>query len=302
MSRQCITLTGMMKAILDKPDTNRNLLADGQGLPKGIVDPAGAARRIRLGVYPPSPALEGFVDYFWVVEWDMSGRAPETQRVLPYPNAHLVFEAGRTAVHGVVRGAFDRVVSGAGRVLGVRFKPGGLRPFIGQPLSAFTDATIPADDILGIGASEAEALVLGQPDDAAMIAVAQSMLMRALPEPDSQALLAAQAVAAAAVGHGPVNVGELSSKLGIAERSLQRLFSNYVGVSPKWVIQRFRLQEAISELSRQESVDLADLAHALGFFDQAHFTREFSKLAGQSPMDYWKSQQYRPLGQALRKP
>jgi hypothetical protein len=77
-----------------------------------------------------------------VVEWDQAGRPPQTQRVMPYPNAHLVFEAGRTAIHGVVRGAFERVVTGAGRVFGVRFKPGGLRPFIDTPLAAPTDRTI----------------------------------------------------------------------------------------------------------------------------------------------------------------
>jgi hypothetical protein len=74
-------------------------------------------------------------------------------------------------------------------------------------------------------------------------------------------------------------------------RSLQRLFSNYVGVSPKWVIQRFRLQEAVSHLSKNEPVDLAALAQALGFFDQAHLTRNFTRLVGCSPLAYWTSQQ-----------
>ena len=276
---------------MDNPDTNRNLLDGGAGLPKGIVDPAGAARRIRLATYAPSPALATWIDYYWVVQWDLNGRAPETQRVMPYPNAHLVFEAGRTAIHGVVRGAFDRVVTGAGRVLGVRFKPGGLRPFIDTPLAAFTDRTIPIERALGIGACEAEQRVLGQRDDMAMVAAAESMLMRSLPGPDSQALLAAQVVAAAASEHGPVTAGGLAVKVGIGERSLQRLFSNYVGVSPKWVIQRFRLQEAISHLSKNEPVDLAALAHALGFFDQAHLTRDFTKLVGCSPLAYWTSQQ-----------
>lgn len=276
---------------MDKPDTKPNLLAGGQRLPKGIVDPAGAARRIRLATYPPAPTLAPWIDYFWVVEWDLDGRAPETQRVMPYPNAHLVFEAGRTAIHGVVRGAFDRIVTGAGRVLGVRFKPGGLRPFIDTPVSACTDRTIPIDKALGIGATEAEQRVLSQPDDMAMIAVAQSMLMRCLPQPDSAALFAAQAVGAAAIEHGPVTAGALAAKLGTSERSLQRLFSNYVGVSPKWVIQRFRLQEAIAHLSGHDALDLAALAQALGFFDQAHLTRDFTKLVGRSPLDYWKSQQ-----------
>lgn len=276
---------------MDKADTSRNLLDGGPGLPKGIVDPAGAARRIRLATYPPSPALATWIDYFWVVEWDLNGRAPETQRVMPYPNAHLVFEAGRTAIHGVVRGAFDRVVAGAGRVVGVRFKPGGLRPFIDRPLSTFADSTIAIESALGIGTTEAEQRVLGQRDDMAMVAAAESMLIRSLPKPDSQALLAAQVVAAAATEHGPVTAACLAAKVGIGERSLQRLFRNYVGVSPKWVIQRFRLQEAISRLSQKEAVDLAALAQALGFFDQAHLTRDFTKLAGCSPLAYWISQQ-----------
>lgn len=276
---------------MDKSDINKNLPDDGQRLAKGIVDPAGAARRLRLATYPPSPALAPWVDYFWVVEWDQRGRPPHTQRVMPYPNAHLVFEAGRTAIHGVVRGAFERVVTGAGRVLGVRFTPGGLRPFIDTPLAAFTDRTIPIERALGVTSGDAEQRVLAQPDDMAMVAVAESMLMLVLPEPDSAALLAAHAVAASATEHGPVTAAGLAAKVGVRERRLQRLFSNYVGVSPKWVIQRFRLQEAMAHLSRNEPVDLAGLAHALGFFDQAHLTRDFTKLVGSSPLAYWTSQQ-----------
>lgn len=273
-----------MSEILDKPDSPA-------GAPKGLVDPRGAAQRLRLATYPPSPALAPFVDYFWVVQWDMRERAPETQRVLPYPNAHLVFDQGRSAIHGVVRGAFDRTVSGAGRVLGVRFHAGGLRPFIDRPLSQFADRTIPLDAALKRGAHDAELRVLGAPDDAAMVAVAESLLLHSLPEPDPEATLARQVVAAAAIDNGPVNVAELCARAGIGERSVQRLFGNYVGVSPKWVIQRYRLQEAIARLARPASPDLSGLAQALGFFDQAHLTRDFTKLVGHPPMAYWRSQQ-----------
>jgi AraC-like DNA-binding protein len=273
-----------MSEILDKPDTRA-------GAPKGLVDPRGAAQRLRLATYPPSPALAPFVEYFWVVQWDMQGRAPETQRVLPYPNAHLVFDEGRSAIHGVVRGAFDRTVSGAGRVLGVRFHAGGLRPFIDRPLSEFADRTIPLGAVLKDGAHDAELRVLGAPDDVAMVAVAESLLLRSLPAPDPETALAREVVAAAAIENGPVNVAELCARAGIGERSLQRLFGNYVGVSPKWVIQRYRLQEAMAHLARPAPPNLAGLVQALGFFDQAHLTRDFTKLVGHSPMAYWRSQQ-----------
>ncbi|MES2759715.1 MAG: helix-turn-helix domain-containing protein [Pseudomonadota bacterium] len=265
--------------------------ADSGQAPKGVVDPAGAARRIRLATYPPSQPLAAFVDYFWVVVWDMGERPPEVQRVLPYPNAHLVFDRGQTAIHGVVRGAFDRKVEGAGRVLGVRFKPGGLRPFVGFPLSRLADRTMPVDDILKTTTAQAEQAVLSQDSDQSMVLAAQELLMAALPASDPRAALAEKAVAAAAAEHGPINVAALCEQVGIEERALQRLFSNYVGVSPKWVIQRFRLQEAAWRLARREPVDLAALGYELGFFDQAHFTRSFSKLVGQAPMAYRKSQQ-----------
>ncbi|MGK5080920.1 AraC family transcriptional regulator [Janthinobacterium sp. HLX7-2] len=275
---------------MDKTDNRSNVLAEREDTPKGIVDPRATARRIRLATYPPTAALAPFVDYFWVVEWDFRDRAPETQRVLPYPNAHLVFDAGRTAIHGVVRGAFDRPLAGSGKVLGVRFAPGGLRPFIAQPLASFTNSTITVDALLGMPADRAEALVLRQVDDSAMVAQAQAMLLEVLPEIDGAALLAGQLAAAAAAHHGPVSVAQLCETMAISERKLQRLFANYIGVSPKWVIQRYRLQEAIWRLAQPGAPDLASLAHDLGFFDQAHFSRQFAALVGSTPLDYRRSQ------------
>lgn len=282
------------RQILDKADTRDNVLAARGQAPKGIVDPQAAARRIRLATYRPADPLAPFVDYFWIVEWDRRGQAPETQRVLPYPNAHLVFDAGRTAIHGVVRGAFDRPLAGAGKVLGVRFTPGGLRPFIRQPLSTFTDTTIAADALLGMPAAQAETLVLEQAGDAAMVASAQALLMARLPQVDDAALLAASLTAAAAAHHGPASVAQLCEKMAVSERRLQRLFANYVGVPPKWVIQRYRLQEAIWRLAQPDAPDLASLAQELGFFDQAHFSRSFAELVGSTPLDYRRSQRPTP--------
>ena len=275
---------------MDKADSTTDLLTQIKRAPKGIVDPRATARRIRLATCPPAAALAPFVEYFWVVQWDLRDRAPETQRVLPYPNAHLVFEAGRTAIHGVVRGAFERPLAGAGKVLGVRFAPGGLRPFINQPLSSFTDSTIDADTLLGMPSGRTESLVLQQLDDSAMVAQAQAMLLAVLPLIDDNALLAARLTAAVAAPHGPASVAQLCEQMAIGERRLQRLFADYVGVPPKWVIQRYRLQEAIWRLAQPDAPHLARLAQELGFFDQAHFTGKFTALVGSTPFDYRRAQ------------
>jgi AraC-like DNA-binding protein len=73
---------------------------------------------------------------------------------------------------------------------------------------------------------------------------------------------------------------------GTGVRALQRLFGEYVGVSPKWVIARYRLHEAEARLSAGEDVDLAALALDLGYYDQAHFTRDFQAIVGRPPAAY----------------
>ena len=69
-------------------------------------------------------------------------------------------------------------------------------------------------------------------------------------------------------------------------RALQRLFADYVGVGPKWVIQRFRILEAAAAALSDAPVDWAGLAQELGFSDQAHLTRVFSQVVGTPPAAY----------------
>jgi transcriptional regulator GlxA family with amidase domain len=57
-------------------------------------------------------------------------------------------------------------------------------------------------------------------------------------------------------------------------------------VGPKWVLQRFRLQDAQLMLDEGGVTDLAALAASLGWFDQAHFTRDFPAVVRVPPRAY----------------
>jgi transcriptional regulator GlxA family with amidase domain len=69
-------------------------------------------------------------------------------------------------------------------------------------------------------------------------------------------------------------------------RSLQRLFAGYVGLSPKAVLARYRLQDAAASIDAGAVTDLAGLATELGWFDQAHFSRDFRSVVGVTPSAY----------------
>jgi AraC-like DNA-binding protein len=83
-------------------------------------------------------------------------------------------------------------------------------------------------------------------------------------------------------------VEDLVERFALTVRQLQRHFLQYVGVPPKWVIQRYRLHDALAEMEQQQEPDWADLAARLGYTDQAHFVRDFRASTGMAPRAYFR--------------
>ncbi|RFP12795.1 MULTISPECIES: helix-turn-helix domain-containing protein [unclassified Duganella] len=257
--------------------------------PKGVVNPAAAEKIFRLERYLPTPDLAPFVEYFWLVAWQLPEGVVHVQRTLPSPCIHLVFDAGRTAVFGVMTGAFEYTLKNSGRILGVRFLPGAFRSFLKQPVQSVTDRELPLSALFDCDDAEAERSVLTAADAAGMVEAASAILRRALPVPDPQTARIAEILDA--IAHHPeiTQVQQLADHTGISVRRLQILFKEYVGATPKWVIRRNRLLDAADQLSHGSEIDLASLAQALGYYDQAHFTTDFEKLVGKPPADYRRS-------------
>jgi AraC-like DNA-binding protein len=69
-------------------------------------------------------------------------------------------------------------------------------------------------------------------------------------------------------------------------RTTQRVFRRYVGVPVKWVLCRYRLQQAALEIESNPGADFADLAVRLGWYDQAHFINDFRSMLGSTPGEY----------------
>jgi AraC-like DNA-binding protein len=277
---------------------------------RGVLRPDLAAAHLRLDRCQPSDALAPFVDYYWIPRWDLRGEPAYEQAVLPHPNVHLVFEASGAGIFGVDRRLFTRSLSGLGLAFGVRFRAGGFRPFWQAPISQLTDRVVPAARMFGSRAEKTRQAIMrsssngalhGGPgwgggsdwgggdlgeDNARMAGLAESLLCSLLPERDPVAEQVAALVSRITDDPGLRRVDELSAASGMTARTLQRLFADYVGVSPKWVMRRARLHEAAERADGGEPVDWAVLASDLGYADQAHLTRDFTVTIGIPPGRY----------------
>ena len=255
---------------------------------RGVLRPDLAATHFRLARHAPSDALAPFVDYYWIPRWDLRGQPPYEQTILPHPNVHLVFEASGAGIFGVDRRLFTRSLFGLGLAFGVRFTAGGFRPFWQAPISQLTDRVVPAARLFGPRAEQARQAIMGDldEDDARMIASAEALLSSVLPGRDPLAEQVAELVSRITDDPGLRRVDQLSAESGLTARTLQRLFADYVGVSPKWVMRRARLHEAAERADSGEPVDWALLASDLGYADQAHLTRDFTVTIGVPPSRY----------------
>lgn len=228
----------------------------------------------------PASELAPFVERYWAVTWDLRGQAPYRQVIVPYPNVHLSFVNGVAHVHGVPRRHVVRTLEGLGRVFGVAFRPGCFRPFLKAPVSTITDRSIPAAELWG---TEVPELV----DDAeVMRGIVEEFLLAILPERDKTSEAVADIVGIVAADPSIRRVDDLARHVDMSVRRLQRLFADYVGVGPKWVIRRYRIHEVTERMSAGEAIDWALLAAELGFADQAHFTRDFTAMVGETPTKY----------------
>jgi AraC-like DNA-binding protein len=263
-------------------------MADGlvNGGPSGVLYLRAGRRWFDPTQYRPAPELADVIEHYWRVRWDMGDHEPYTQHTLSNASVHLVVEHGRCRVQGIVTGRFRRVLRGRGRVFGVKFRPAGFRPFYGSAISDLTDRSVAIPEVFG---QEGEALaeqVLSLDDEARMVEACDDFFRQRQPAADPNVLTINAIVARIVEDRAITMVDQVVSETGIGKRTLQRLFSEYVGVSPKWVIRRYRLHEAEKRLAAGQDVDLATLALDLGYSDQAHFVRDFRAIVGKPPAAY----------------
>ena len=238
------------------------------------------ARFQHIGYAEPSADLAPFVARYWSVHWDLRGQPPYRQLIVPYPNVHLSFVSGKPAtVHGVPRRRVFRVLEGEGGVLGVAFRPGCFRPWLGRSVATIADRSLPT-------------LFEWLPSsgDVPSVDEVEDLLRAHAPRRDRTAEALAGLVERIAADPALTRVDGVAAAFGTSVRRLQRLFAEYVGIGPKWVIRRYRLHEITQRLETADRVDWAALAAELGYADQAHLVRDFTAMVGESPT--WYAQRY----------
>lgn len=259
---------------------------------RGLLHKRTSFEHFELTRFEPSEDLADWVEHHWMIIYDLGERPPYTQRNLSHPNQHVVIDSrGKTGIFGAATGVFETTLSGSGRVFATKFWPGAFRPFFGRAVSVLSDTWLPVETVFSRTSTAMQEEFTGLNDPVGMAERMEELVRAQLPQPDEKAGLARQIVRFAEANLELVSAGELAGAFGLGLRALQRLFDEYVGVPPKWVIDRYRMLEAVEALNAGGPETLTQLAHRLGYFDQAAFNHAFEKLTGAAPKAFLTRQE-----------
>ena len=262
---------------------------------RGILHPGRFSQAVRLTRFPPTAALAGLIDRFWVVEWDLPVGEPHRQEVLAHPCANLSmgWREG-TWLAGVTTRVVERELSGSGWNVAAMTTPGGLGAFLAGPAAALTDRYVPLTDHLDAPA-DLRPRCFEPNGEARPVPERVAILGKALEQAVVTERVAAAREVAQIAGHAERDrnlrtTKDLAAVAGYGIRTLQRMFADFVGVPPAWVLRRYRLIDAAEAVRDGQKVDWADLAGELGYADQSHLVRDFRSALGVTPAAYARAQ------------
>jgi AraC-like DNA-binding protein len=224
----------------------------------------------------PPQALCGSLSCLWVRVVPDSASAAAAD-VLPDGCADLIWQSGRGAyVAGPDTGPAPSQLPPGTVVVGARFRPGAGGPALGLPLAHLRDLRVDLADFLP---AQARRLPADLPPQIALQQVTEVSARLVSAGPPDPAVLHGIGLLARGTG-----VREISTELAVSERQLLRKFDAAVGYGPKTMHRVLRFRMVLALLAADgPPVDLATLALQAGYADQAHLTRETTRLAGRPP-------------------
>jgi AraC-like DNA-binding protein len=260
----------------------------------------------------PAPALRPFVA--WYTGYRQAGLAPAVHRGLPSPYLTMIItldEPLHLAVptdprhppgdYVTLLGGLHTtpaIVSHQGSQSGIQLglKPLGARALLGLPAGELYGIDTDASDVLGRVAVQMQERVRAAPSWPQRFAILDELLLRQAGDARVVSPEVARAWRVLLASRGTAAVPELAREAGWSSRQLAARFRTEVGLGPKAAARVVRFDRARRLLQRRVAAcgppDLAALAAACGYYDQAHLAREFRALAG-CPPSRWIAEEFR---------
>lgn len=242
-------------------------------------------------------AYGGYIEHGGQPVWRREIASPIVPLIFNFDRPWDIAELGRvgearTFERSFVAGLHDRpvLVGSRGRALclQVDLTPLGAALLLGAPMDELAGRTIAVRDAIGPIADRLDDELFHAPDWAARFDLLDRVFLERLAAARPPSPLVATALGAIESSSGNIAIGALARQLEVSRKHLDAMFRRALGLPPKRLARLVRFSRALTVLSSGGAGSLAELAHACGYYDQAHLNRDFRAFAGEAPLAFLK--------------
>jgi AraC-like DNA-binding protein len=249
----------------------------------------------------PAAALQPYIENYWFVSHAPGEEVELRVDVFVDARADLIFNFEAPYVREVIGAESREIVSsnldlqrlvpirirqrGLVRIVGVRFRLGGLAPFAVDDLNRWSGLTASPALVLGEAVTDLEAVLRDERDTATCTSVLDDFFLTQFRRGGTNAAFE-RALAALVDSEGRATSEQISAAASMSPRQVQRLFARHLGFSPRTVARVVRFQKAVRSLMVDPEVPLGEVAADAHYYDQAHFIRDFREFTGGVPRGY----------------
>ncbi len=245
-------------------------------------------------IIPPTDALKPFVRYFWSLESPGAGGSPREFRTIADGSPGFLFQSpergsfsregkqlpdaflfGQATTHGKLD------LSGDLAATGICFYPQALKRLFGLNATLLTDSCAGIDDLYRHASLSDQLSGAAAPKE--RIRILSDFLLAGLNKIKTERKEMDHALELILNSKGGISVKSLCEKVHLTERTFERRFKEYVGISPKLFSRICRFQSSLQQFRRKDYQRFSDIVFANDYADQSHVIRSFKEFAGLSP-------------------
>lgn len=252
---------------------------------------------MKLTTYAPSRELQSFIKCYYLSESEYTKQIEDV--FFADGCVEVVFHLGLDFYRGDVKESWAKVIGqitqpltmrakGTGKSFGIWFWPHTFSLFTGIPVNEFNDKAISLDNIFERSFIDFVKNAVYENDMECLIKGVNAYLVSRLEIPSNtfRASVAAYAVQHILTERAFTDLSKLAQDCNITTRNLQKIFRDKIGFSPKFFMRIARFQYALQNLARCPIDSLTALTYRAGYYDQAHFIREFKEFTGMTPSQF----------------
>ena len=247
----------------------------------------------------PSDKLSNYIKSFWVVDSE-GDKTLKREKIIPDGYPEMIFHYGNTyranisgewflqdkyLIAGQITNHFFLENTGVSGMIGIKFQPWAIKQLFNIEMHPLVNKVIPFPEALNDKLTALKKVVIANTQFEEKVANLENWFLGFAGNTPADESAFQKSVRLIIDSGGALSLKKITESNNLSERSLERYFKSYIGLSPKLYSRIIRFSKTFS-IVQEKHFKWTEVSFLAGFYDQSHFIKNFKEFTGEEPGKY----------------